>query len=37
MLPTQVEFVRNGDLVERWTMTWQIVDHIDDSVFDMPK
>ena len=38
MLPTLVEFVRNGDLVERWTVTkWEFVEKLDDAVFDPPK
>lgn len=38
MLPTLVEYVRSGELVERWTISkWEFFDTMDDGVFDPPK
>lgn len=37
-LPTKIEFVRNNNLVEKWSVeSWEFVDAIDNAVFDPPK
>jgi hypothetical protein len=38
MLPAKVEVVRNGTVIEQWNMTkWEVVEKMDESIFDMPK
>ena len=38
LLPTKIEYVRNGQLVEQWNVTkWEVVEKMDESIFDMPK
>ncbi|MDB5313942.1 MAG: hypothetical protein JWO38_8144 [Gemmataceae bacterium] len=37
LLPTELEFSRNGIPVQKWTITaWDFVDKIDDATFDRP-
>ena len=38
LLPTKIEYVRNGQLVEQWNMTkWEVVEKMDETIFDVPK
>jgi hypothetical protein len=38
LLPSELEFVQNGVLAEKWTVeTWEFPDKLDDTLFDAPK